>query len=239
MRIILAISSAFAGLLVIALVARARARARGVAGESAAKAAVDTPRTTLGGRRFDLMTDGSIRWDAYVIGALRRAELIPLPTLTRGETRGEYAARLLVELIAGGELATLIGGLLCPAGQAWTPDVATQTVAHIQDLTHPDDKRKIHNLAISILLDFFEHGIASSLISLDSSHATETETANEGDPATSGSAGDTASGHFWSQFSRTGTPIDPNALLPGAYGTRSEPTGSGHEGSRSSSTDTK
>ena len=230
-----------AGLVTIAIVARALARARGVVkGVAEASPNPDTQTTTLGGRRFVVATDGTVLWDEYVIGALKRAGLIPLPRLARGETHGEYASRLLVELISGRELAALLGGLLLPEGVAaksWTPELAAETAAFVSALSAPSDKQKVHNLAISILLDFFEHGIASSLTSLDSS--SETEIADGDDPAPSDSGSDTASGRFWSQFSRKGIPIDPNALQPGSYATHSSPTSSAREGSSSSSTGTK
>jgi hypothetical protein len=214
-----------AALAILALaVARALARARRRVGavsepgwrETAAGARIES--LSLGGRRFDVMTTGPIRWDAYVMRSLTRAGLIPLPDLAASETHGEYAARLLVELLSRGEFPTLCGGLLVPSGVGalgWTPEHAAATADHIGALVAPEDKRKLHNIAVCVLLDFFEHGTASSLISLNSSSAT----AEIGPRRTTAA---TANGQASSPTSRTATPTAGPSWPAGISETRSK-----------------
>jgi hypothetical protein len=122
----------------------------------------------LRGRLFDPIGDSTIEHEVYLHSALKRAGLFPLPEKKAGETHEEYALRLLNELLACGDLFPLLGGLLIPTGTAseqWTPELAAETAAHLKTVTDPGEKRTVRNLIVSLMLDFFSDGIASSLIS--------------------------------------------------------------------------
>lgn len=164
---------------------RARGRSRGTAqpttarGEAAAGQPAVPEIVTLGGRDFRRMqSEGTVKWNGYLMGCLRRAKLIPLPDMQDSETPGEYGLRLLAELLERDALAPCLGALLIPAELepgGWTPEVAKQTSAFVEQLTDPQDHAKLNREAISILLGFFEDGIASSLISLNSSSSVKTQ----------------------------------------------------------------
>jgi hypothetical protein len=175
---------AVAGFLLGALVARivvVRAARRVGLGPAADGAGAGLPvehgdEVVLGGRTFSVVIEGSIDWDCHMMAALRKAGMMPLPRLLAGETPGEYAMRMLIEMLAGGHLPNLLGIVLVPAetsSTAWTPEVGAATEEYVRKLSAPEDRKKVHNLAVSILLDFFRDGTASEMISLTSSRLAE------------------------------------------------------------------
>lgn len=138
----------------------------------------------LGGRDFRVARRCSVKCDGYMINMFRRAGLMPLPGMTLSETPGEYGLRMLDRL--RDEKGALLGGLLLPVGMTekqWTPAIAAETEAHVlYACTSIEDRQKIENLTLSLMLHFFEGGIASSLALLSSSPApTKTSTT---DPST-------------------------------------------------------
>ena len=148
----------------------------------------------LGGIAYRVIgAHGSVDRDDYMTEIFRRIGLFPLPDMLENETPGEYGLRLLDQLRH--DKGPVLAGLLIPASCTydtdWTRELAAASARHItRRCTSPDDRAKITNLTLSVMLDFFESGIGSSLVSLSSS-TTEMQTQRR-DPATSDGGNGTA-----------------------------------------------
>ena len=117
----------------------------------------------LGGRGFDPIGESTVEHDLHFLGLIRRAGLDDLK-LEPGEVPAEFAMRILGSLLQSGSACDMLGCLLIPEGatsEAWTPQMAEETTRHIAGLTDPGDKQKVHALVVSVLIDFFESGLAS------------------------------------------------------------------------------
>jgi hypothetical protein len=56
-----------------------------------------------------------------------------------------------------------LGGLLITEGVAsedWTPELAVQTAETFKKLTSPEDKERVRDQVLSLLIGFFETGLA-------------------------------------------------------------------------------
>lgn len=129
-------------------------------------------RITLGGRRFTPIQEVTIEWEEFVLPRLRRAGLLSAMTLQEGETLGDFALRIRLQFLESMELRPLLGAFLLPDGvtpEAWTPELAMETAEHLKRVSAPGDREKIHNLATTLLIDFFAEGSAYALTSLTSS----------------------------------------------------------------------
>ena len=117
----------------------------------------------IGGRRWREVVSNTIEHDFWVLQQTQEAG-IELYT-KKGEDPGEFAARLLREVIASGKAFLLVGAFLVPAeltDQDWSPAVAQQTGEFMRKLEGADDKQIIQGAIISLLLGFFEAGLRSS-----------------------------------------------------------------------------
>lgn len=117
----------------------------------------------LGGRAFAPMAAHTVKHDAWMMGHVRRAELDEV-VVRAGESAEEFGRRFLGEVMASGKACLLLGGLMVPeeVGQAgWTPEVAEETARHVEGLTAAEDKAAVWSLVASMLIAFFESGLAS------------------------------------------------------------------------------
>ena len=71
-----------------------------------------------------------------------------------------------------GRIFKVLGGLFLPEGISsldWTPQVAEETASFLKKISDPQDKLEIQRQVISLLIDFFQSGLASLTISRNSS----------------------------------------------------------------------
>jgi hypothetical protein len=116
----------------------------------------------LGGRTYVPVKNSTIEHDFWLMGQIRAAGLDEVHV--RPDERPEdFAVRLLRDVINSGRVFLLLGGLLIPEGVAsedWTPEIAEDTAGTLKKLTTPDDKEKVREQVISLLIGFFETGLA-------------------------------------------------------------------------------
>jgi hypothetical protein len=128
---------------------------------------------TLGERRYVQIGDGAtVQHDYWLMGHVTRAGLARV-TMFPNETPDQFCLRILDTAIMSGLVMELMGGLLVPEGTKpadWTPEMAVETGAYISGLSHPEDKEKINDLLLTMLMDFFERGL-TSLYRTDTSSA--------------------------------------------------------------------
>lgn len=147
---------------------------------------------TLGGRKFRPVTQGSIANDCWVMGRVHRAGLHSVPR-AENESLEDWAREVLAAVMRSGQMLELLGGLLVPVeleDAGWTEDVARQTATFIGGLTAPEDKATMQGLTLSVLVPFFESGLASSRSSDASSSpgpGEESSATTSGPATTSGS----------------------------------------------------
>ena len=78
----------------------------------------------------------------------------------------------LGEVISSGRIFPILGGLFLPekiSSLDWTPEVAEETAAFLKKVSDPEDKAQIQRQVISLLISFFQSGLASLTISRKSS----------------------------------------------------------------------
>lgn len=123
----------------------------------------------LGGRHFALVGDSTIEQDLIILSLIRKAGLDEV-MLEEGETPQAFALRILDVAIQSGAVMELLGCLLIPEdrtagamepGDAWTPEIGQETSRFIAELRDPADKAKVKALILSLLVSFFDRGIAS------------------------------------------------------------------------------
>lgn len=116
----------------------------------------------LGGRAYVPVKNSTIEHDFYLMGQIRAAGLDEVHVRPE-ESPEDFALRLLRDVINSGRVFLLLGGLLIPEGTAsedWTPELAEETARALKKLTAPDDKEKIREQVLSLLIGFFETGLA-------------------------------------------------------------------------------
>lgn len=125
----------------------------------------------LGGQAFTVIGESTIEHD-YTFFGICQAAGISSPKLEPGETPGDFAVRLLGDILGSGRALDLLGCILIPEGtssEEWTKELCQETASFLGGLTSAADKKAINNLTLSALIDFFESGLASSIASLRSS----------------------------------------------------------------------
>lgn len=116
----------------------------------------------IGGRTYVPVKNSTIEHDFWLMGQIRATGLDEVHV--RPEEKPEdFALRLLRDVINSGRVFLLLGGLLIPEGVAfedWTPELAEKTAETLKKLTAPDDKEKVREQVLSLLIGFFETGLA-------------------------------------------------------------------------------
>jgi hypothetical protein len=116
----------------------------------------------LGGLVYVPVKNSTIEHDFYLMGQIRAVGLDEVHV--RPDERPEdFALRLLRDVINSGRVFLLLGGLLISEGTAsedWTPELAEKTAQTLKKLTAPDDKEKVREQVLSLLIGFFETGLA-------------------------------------------------------------------------------
>ena len=82
-----------------------------------------------------------------------------------GESAEDYAERLTAHLQRSEQTNEILGGILTPAeceDLAWTPAIALETAAHIENLHRPEDKEQRNVILLTLLLDHFVDGLRPS-----------------------------------------------------------------------------
>lgn len=117
----------------------------------------------LGKRRFFSAPVCTIQHSFFTAGLLRRSGLDRLQ-VEPGEAAEDFATRIVLETLAGGEALQLLGCLLLPEGiepSSWRPELAQETAEFIGGLTAEEDHALVRSILIQALLSFFESGLVS------------------------------------------------------------------------------
>lgn len=131
-------------------------------------AAMDTPEERepilLGGRGFLPVERTTVEHDHWYMRQVRAAGLDGVQPL-EGESHEAFALRLLALTIESERGLLLLSGLIVPVdapGGRWSPELAKQTVAFLEQLDDPLDKNQVSGLVAAMLADFFAAGLISS-----------------------------------------------------------------------------
>lgn len=117
----------------------------------------------LGGRDYVPVTQSTLEHDLHYLKLRTRAGFDHLEKIET-ESWDDYAVRLLDRVVATGQILPLLGCLLIPAGtdpMSWTPELGRETAERLGRIGRPGEKDVVRALALSLLLDFFEHAPAS------------------------------------------------------------------------------
>ena len=156
---------------------------------------------TLGGREYHYIgANGTLARDLYLMMLIRHAGLADAGML-EDETPEDYAERLLDMLLTSGRPLQILGGMIVPKGtksDEWTEELARATASDLGRISDPAQKKKVQQELLSVVLGFFENGLASWSASVRAS-------AVDGAKASS-PKGDGASGAISSASSQTTTP---------------------------------
>ena len=157
---------------------------------------------TLGGRTFVHLGESTAQHDDWFMGRVREAGLDRV-LLEIGEDPDQFARRILYQASGSGKVFEMIGALIVPEGMAdasWTPEVALDTARFVGQLCDPEDKQRINNLTVTLLIGFFLGGLTSLETSKTSSTDAEpapgnstTSATDAGDPSSASSPGTTTS----------------------------------------------
>lgn len=118
----------------------------------------------LGGKAFEVLEEGTIRFDFHVEQTLRRLGL-DLIEKRNDETADQFADRLFRQMIDTGSALEVVALFLSPVGTPWSPEGCAKIAEYIGTLTTADDKAKIKDLVIQAFIGFFRKGLASAVIS--------------------------------------------------------------------------
>ena len=128
-------------------------------------------RIRIAGRTFVPATNSTIEHDFHLMGHIRAAGLDRI-AIEEGEAPEDFAVRLLGEVIHSGRIFPILGGLFLPekiSSVDWTPEVAEETAAFLRKVSDREDKAQIQRQVVSLLISFFQSGLASLSISRRSS----------------------------------------------------------------------
>lgn len=147
----------------------------------------------IGGRTFVPVKNSTIEHDFWLMAHIRGAGLDRI-AIGEDEAPDDFAVRLLGEVIDSGRIFPILGGLFLPEKTSslnWTPEVAEETAAFLKKLSDPGDKAQIQQQVVSLLLSFFQSGLASLRISRKSSETSPAEApgSGSGDRSISGTGG--------------------------------------------------
>lgn len=117
----------------------------------------------LGGRAFTVINFDrrTVALDHFLLGRIGESGLDRLLP-AKGETDVQYMARLQAAAVASGKVPELLSGYLLPVGSSerdWTPELATQTAAHIKQCDTSEDRELVLELAMEVVFGFFRQGI--------------------------------------------------------------------------------
>jgi len=117
----------------------------------------------LGGRKWQIITNGSLQHDYWMVEQVRDAGIkdVEIPA---GADLDQALNALIARVMAKGAFLTLLGGLLIPAEipvTDWTPDVAAEVSAFIGKLVAEEDKVRVRALVAQMLAGFFRSGLVS------------------------------------------------------------------------------
>ena len=120
----------------------------------------------LGGRAFALVNYAAITSlnEHYVMKLMRQTGLDRVLPKADGETDDQYLLRLEAALVDTLRLHELIAGYILPMGKTesdWDLQMARDTARHLQGLQSQADRAEVHRLGMSIVFDFFRHGLDS------------------------------------------------------------------------------
>jgi hypothetical protein len=127
----------------------------------------------LGGRDFLVASERTVGQDLRFMSLIKQAGI---DQLVMGEHEGPdaFARRLVDMMIESDTVLDLLSCILIPKedaptdrdpGEAWTPDMGRATAVFLFKLKSPADKAKFRSLIVSLVIYFFEHGIASLFVS--------------------------------------------------------------------------
>lgn len=125
----------------------------------------------LGGRSFQIITNGPVKHDFYMFDLVRKAGMSDL-RVPQDSTPDVFANNVIDRAIASGQAIPLLAGMLLPDGMPitqWTPAVAADVEAHVNALIEPEDKSKVRQLLAMVLIGFFQIGLVSLTTSPTSS----------------------------------------------------------------------
>jgi len=125
-------------------------------------------RYELGGRAFVHVGESTVEHDYHFL-ALQTAAGLDQFEMQAGESAEVFAERLIRQVIASGKALSLLGCLLVPepkdpgkrAGEDWTPEKGQETARFLGSLTGEKDKAQVRSLVATLLIDFFQSGLAS------------------------------------------------------------------------------
>ena len=122
----------------------------------------------LGGRAFVHVGESTVEHD-YTFLSLQTSAGLDNFEMQAGESAEVFAERLIRQVIASGKALPLLGCLLVPEptdstkppGDGWTPEKGQETARFLGSLTSDKDKAQIRSLIATLLIDFFQSGLAS------------------------------------------------------------------------------
>jgi len=121
----------------------------------------------LGGKVFQTLEEGTIRFDLHVEATLRKLGLDMIEK-RRDETYDQFADRLFTDMVNTGKAIEVVALFLTESGKPWHTEGCAEIAQYIGDLTAADDKAKIKDLVIQAFIGFFRTGLASAVISRSS-----------------------------------------------------------------------
>lgn len=182
----------------------------------------------IGGRGFLAIEGSTVAQDLKFLELISRSGIESVVP-AEGEPAEALAGRLLAAVVASGTLLDFLGCLLIPEevapatgepGETWTPEIGAETARFLGQLRSPPDKAQVRSLILTLLISFFELGIASWGTSMTSSN--DAVPTGEATPA----AAVSAAGRSSSMSSRV-TMSAPSPSSPGPSLSRSSSTAGG------------
>lgn len=117
----------------------------------------------LGGREFQVIANGPVKFDLYMLALVKKAGIDSI-NISAGQTTEEFVDALLDQLMRSGMSMEILGAMMAPADldlRKWTPAVAAESTAFIEELMEPSDKAIVKGMVAQVLIGFFQSGLAS------------------------------------------------------------------------------
>ena len=163
-------------------------------------------RIHLGGQEFVPIGESTVEHD-NMFWRLQEKSGLRLVVLEPHEDAEAFARRLLQQLMGNEAFFELLGCLIVPANKTsldWTPEMMRETAELVKKLHAPEDKARVHSLALSVVIDFFAEGLTCLESFRSSSPAEPSGTTEVALPG-----GATESGKTSSVESPEATPLEP------------------------------